>query len=212
MIKSSEDTKEYLLERYSETGDEKYLNEWKHSSGPFVYALRLSNVTSSMRMKYGTELDPKHSDMRGRMEVIEPDIISYGYEVVIDMIDKWDPERAKFSTYLYRYGPSRVMRLYARDMWEQEEDFEEFYKTPEERHVENEVNLTVREIYDTIHIWGSEEDLPILSELKGEITAKESAERLGMVYGHSYIKRRDDTLFRLRNFLQVDKEVKNAKI
>lgn len=115
-LKSSITVDITLLEKYAETRDKEYLEQWYHSEESVIQAMRLANQTAASPY-YKSVIGPYGGETlyATDIEVVNPDILSYAYEAIGEMLKTWEPEKSKFNTYVYKYGPHRLMRIRKKD-------------------------------------------------------------------------------------------------
>lgn len=125
-LKSSNEVDFKLLDEYEKTGNKDLLEEWYHSEEAVIQTMRLANQTSATPY-YKSVIDfyGGSTIYASDIEVINPDILTYAYEAVGILLRTWNPEKSKFSTYVYNYGPSRLMRVRDEDLGQEVVDYTE---------------------------------------------------------------------------------------
>lgn len=129
-----------LITKYEETGNKDYLYKWLKSDEAVALTVRLSNFTSAKltQSQWGNLYD---GDDIGRKQTgaIYPTMMSTAYEVICKMAESWDPDKAKFSTYIFSYGPFQIRRelqeqlMYGDETdlnYDREEDEDEYIYDP----------------------------------------------------------------------------------
>lgn len=217
VINSRGDIRQDLLEKYAKTKDKKYLQEWKETEAPVVYAMRLSNKIIG-DYPYLSEMlsSGVNKELSKKIEVLNPDVLSYAYLMIGHMIDSWDPDKAQLGTFIYGYVKQNTVREIYSDLnkssvlnGEASLDIHEEYN-PDLAYsgeVPMEYIEMIEELKTTIGKWAREIDIHILEHGLGEITTEEALDKMGYKYRTSFYKRKAHVYELAYKYLQEEQYI-----
>lgn len=178
-----------LIDKYEETGDRAYIEEWlqsPHAAAMAVHILRFTTSRGPM-----TKL-VENTRSRGILDgVYKPNLLSDVYIQMTKVANSYKSGRgASFSTYLFRYVPAQLARVigdehnemnnFHQPIYIDGEDGEEFGLIATEEYYEDyyaeERKKVVESLFD---VCDSEEDRFVLKSILEEKTYSEMAEELG---------------------------------
>lgn len=214
IVTSKGNVRQDLLDKFKETKNRDYLEEWKKTEAPVVYSMRLANMIIKEKPYLYDLLGGQDSKKYGTsLEVINPDLLSYTYLMIGHMIDKWDPDRASLNTYIYGFVKMNTVREIYKDINKSsagndeysldllEEQGREYSNTsPQERHVK----YLTEKLMETVGDWAREEDIYILKQELGEITTQEAIQKMGYKYRTSFYKRKKLVYDKAREYLEKE--------
>lgn len=187
-MKSSEEPNNILLDLYTETYEKEHLDHWYSSEGAIIQAMRLANYTATSSL-YSSIIGLYGGDKKyaNNHDMVNPDLLTYAYEAIGELLYTWDPSKSKLSTYVYNYGPSRLMRIRGRDLREESLEYEDFSNYQDVVEDYSSYNTTKKEasrklqlLEQRIEERGTYQHQLVLQVLMGKIAQEKAIEEMGI--------------------------------
>lgn len=187
-MKSSEEPNNILLDLYTETYEKEHLDHWYSSEGAIIQAMRLANHTATSAL-YSSIIGLYGGDKKyaNNHDMVNPDLLTYAYEAIGELLYTWDPSKSKLSTYVYNYGPSRLMRIRGRDLREESLEYEDFSNYQDVVEDYSSYNTTKKEasrklqlLEQRIEERGTYQHQLVLQVLMGKIAQEKAIEEMGI--------------------------------
>lgn len=208
MTNSSGELREDLLERFKETGDPIHLQEWKESVAPVTYSMRLANMILKDNKYLTTRMSSDvPREIKQEMGVNNPDLLSYTYLALMNMIDKWDPKRGSLNHFVYNYVRKTALTLIHEDLNKSSQkngdislDVDDKYELIQsqgkvDQWLEEELRLNIEK-------YAKKKDLYILDEIMGRIGASQASYKMGYSHIQGYYRRKAAYLKLTRDYIK----------
>lgn len=213
MTNSKGDIRKDLLDKYAETKDYQYIEEWLDTEAPIVCSIRVANVIAAKTPFLDVGVDgPTRRKFGGQLDAINPDILSYVYESLTKTIKYWKPEKGPWEHFLYTYvkgdASKRIYREYKKSFaGEGIEDIEktavyEEYASPQLTKEERDIKYKVDKLFSEVNMWGNETDLLYLRYTMGEISREEVMKTTGTEHESSFYRSHARAMEKSRNYIE----------
>lgn len=192
-----------LIDKYEETGERKYVDEWLQTPNATAMAVHLLRFTTSRSEMTRLVTATKAKGVLGG--VYKPDLLTDVYIQMNTVARTYQRGKgASFKTYLFAYVPKLIarelgkemdtMNYYHQPIYFDGEDGEEFGLIATEEYVEDFHAIERKETIETFFdMFTSEEDKYILKSLLEEKTYSEMARELGV--SNQAVHQRKDRIF-----------------